>query len=135
LWFPLTVLLIVGLWAYTRFWPLPRPEPAMPAGVSGEEERQLYLMPGGKYTAADIEANERATASEKYRGFRASHDFAPEPGDRVCPVTRTKANPGCTWTVDGKEYQFCCPPCIDEFVRLAKERPEQVPEPSHYVHR
>src|SRR6185437_15998626 len=25
--------------------------------VSGEEEKQLYLTPGGKYTAADIKAN------------------------------------------------------------------------------
>jgi hypothetical protein len=105
----------------------------MPAKVVDAEERELYLTPGGKYTAADIEANGRLTASEKFRGFRAQHDFAPEPGDRVCPVTRTKADPRCAWLVGGKEYLFCCPPCVDEFVRLAKERPEEVRDPGEYV--
>jgi hypothetical protein len=135
LWFPATVLLIVGLWGYTRFAPRPRDEPAMPDAASGEDSRPLYFVPGGKYTAADIEANGRTTASEKYRGFRSNHDFAPAPGDRVCPVTRTKADPRCTWTVNGTVYQFCCPPCIDEFVRTAKERPDHIREPGAYVRR
>jgi hypothetical protein len=35
--------------------------------------------------------------------------------------------------VGGKQYMFCCPPCIDEFVKLAKEHPEQVRDPAGYV--
>lgn len=133
LWFPLTVLLIVGLWAYTRFGPPPRPVPVMPAKVIDAEERDLYLAPGGLYTAADIEANGRVTASEKYPGFRATHDADPRPGDRVCPVTRTKADPRCAWVVGGERYTFCCPPCIDEFVRLAKTDSARVRPPGEYV--
>jgi len=72
------------------------------------------------------------TAAEKYHGFRSRHDLAPLPGDHICPVTRTKADPRCTWVVGGKDYQFCCPPCIDEFVRLARERPDAVAEPDTY---
>ena len=62
-------------------------------------------------------------------------DLAPRPGDRICPVTRTKADPRCTWVVNGKEYQFCCPPCVDEFVRAARERPEEIQEPEAYTRR
>jgi hypothetical protein len=93
----------------------------MPAAVVDVEERQLFERPAGKYTAADILANGKLLPSEKYRGFRAVHDYAPQPGDRLCPVTRTKSNPDCTWIVDGQTYQFCCPPCIPEFVRKAKQ--------------
>ena len=57
----------------------------------------------------------------------------PKPGDKICPITDTKANPKCTWIVGGKTYQFCCPPCIDEFVRLAKENPDKVKDPEEYV--
>jgi hypothetical protein len=62
LWFPATVLLIVGLWAYTRF--APRDELAMPTPASDEEVRRLYSVPGGKYTAADIAANGPAGVGE-----------------------------------------------------------------------
>lgn len=133
LWFPLTVLLIVGLWAYTRFVPPTREQPTMPAPASGAEARRLYLEPGGTYTAADIAANGGVTAAEKYRGFQSNHDLAPQLGDRICPVTRTKADSRCTWTVGGKAYAFCCPPCIDEFVRTAKEQPELIREPEVYT--
>lgn len=133
-WFPATVLLIVGLWAYTRFGPPPeRPAPDMPTALGLEAARELYLSPGGLYTTADITANGGVTAAQKYQGFQSEHDFAPRPGDRVCPVTRTKANPRCTWVVGGKEYQFCCPPCIDEFLQLAKEEPERIRPPEHYT--
>jgi hypothetical protein len=138
LWFPLIVLLIVGLWAYTRFWPAPGPDPGhappMPAKVTDAEERELYLTPGGIYTAADIVANGSATVSEKYPNYRADHDADPRPGDPVCPVTRTKADPRCSWIVGGRRYTFCCPPCIDEFVRLAKTDPARVRPPEEYVH-
>jgi hypothetical protein len=105
---------------------------AMPPAAAGAAARKLYLTPGGKYTEADIQANGNQTAAQKYQGFRASHDRKPAPGDKVCPVTRTKANPNCTWVVGGKTYEFCCPPCIDEFVTLAKENPAEVREPEAY---
>jgi hypothetical protein len=101
--------------------------------VSGEEEKQLYLTPAGKYTAADIKANGNRTASQKLKGVMSSHDRKPKPGDRICPITRTKANPKITWVVGGQTYQFCCPPCIDEFVKTAKEQPEEIKGPGSYV--
>ncbi len=107
--------------------------PEMPAGVADEEARELYLTPGGLYTTADIEANGSMTAAEKYRGFRAKHDFNPQPGDAICPITRTKGNPECTWVVGGEVYEFCCPPCIDEFVVMAKKNPEAIEPPEAYV--
>ena len=105
----------------------------MPALVGEAEARKLHLAPAGKYTLADIEANDRQVSSEKYRSFQTRHDFDPQPGDRLCPITRTRANPECRWTIGGREYEFCCPPCIDEFVRLAKERPEEILPPEAYV--
>jgi hypothetical protein len=35
--------------------------------------------------------------------------------------------------IDGKVYEFCCPPCIDEFVKLAKNEPEKLKAPGDYV--
>lgn len=101
--------------------------------VSGDEERQLYLTPAGKYTEADIKANRNMTASQKFKGLMSSHDRKPKSGDKICPITQTKANPNITWVVGGKTYEFCCPPCIDEFVKMAKEHPEEVKEPGSYV--
>lgn len=98
-----------------------------------QSERDLLLLPGGKYKAADIEVNGGITASEKYRDFKAKHDFKPRPGERICPVTRTKANPECTWVIDGRTYLFCCPPCISEFVALAKKQPEKLKNPKEYT--
>ena len=106
----------------------------MPEKVSAEEERKLYLTPSGRYTDADIKAN-GVTASEKFRRVKAEHDAAPKPGDRICPVSRTKASPKFAWVVGGKEYQFCCPPCVDEFVKKAKENPDAVKPPEEYVQR
>ena len=108
---------------------------AMPAKVADEAERKLYLTPGGLYTQTDIEANGNVTASQKFAGFQASHDLKPKVGDKICPVTLTKANAKCAWIVGGKNYEFCCPPCVDEFVALAKSQPEEVKEPDHYVKR
>lgn len=108
-------------------------EEEMPAGLPAAEERELYLTPGGKYTDADIEANGRMTASDKFKGIRSSHDMKPKQGDRICPVTLTKANPKFTWMIDGKPYEFCCPPCVDEFVKLAKEQPDEVKSPDTYI--
>lgn len=109
------------------------PSTAMPEKVADDAERTLYLTPGGKYTEADIVANGRKTASMKFAGFHASHDPKPTPGARVCPITDTRANPDCSWIVGGKTYLFCCPPCVDEFVRQAKEDPESIRAPEAYV--
>jgi YHS domain-containing protein len=103
------------------------------AVLADDEERALYLTPGGKYTEADIRANQSKTASEKFHGMAASHDLKPKPGDKICPITLTKANAKFTWIVGGKEYEFCCPPCVDEFVRAAKEHPEEIKEPQDYL--
>jgi hypothetical protein len=141
MWQKLTLLAIalvfVGLVAH-RVWrsaelPMKTTEAEMPARVGEAEERELHLVPGGKYTRADIEANGRTVPSQKYRGFQARHDYNPRPGDQLCPVTRTKASPDCSWTIGGRAYQFCCPPCIDEFVRLAKQHPDRVFPPETYV--
>lgn len=123
-WVPSLVLIIPLLlaWAKTRFAPVER-----------TEERSFFVTPAGKYTAADIEANGKMTPAEKYRGFQARHDFSPRPGDRLCPITRTKANPACTWVIGGQTYEFCCPPCIDEFVRMACQRPGEIGAPDDYV--
>jgi len=105
----------------------------MPAGVSGAEEQKLYFMPAGKYTQADIDANGKLPAAAKFKGFMSKHDMSPKPGDFICPVTFTKANPKIEWIVDGKKYIFCCPPCVDEFVRMAKEEPDQIKAPADYI--
>lgn len=101
--------------------------------LSNDEEKKLYLTPGGVYTKEDIVANGNVTASQKFRGFVPQHDLKPKKGDRICPITLTKANPRCSWIINGKEYWFCCPPCIEEFVKLAKEKPEQVKDPKEYI--
>ena len=105
----------------------------MPDKVADADERTLYLTPGGMYTAADIQANGNRTASEKFKGLKAEHDLKPKPGDKICPITLTKANPKFAWVIGGKAYEFCCPPCVDEFVALAKESPREVKEPEAYV--
>lgn len=109
-------------------------EAVMPSKIGSQEERDLYLNAGGCYTRQDVLANGSVTASEKYRAFKSAHDFNPRAGDRICPVTRTKANPACTWIVRGREYQFCCPPCIDEFVKRAKATPDEILAPEKYVY-
>lgn len=105
----------------------------MPEKVADDAERELYLTPAGLYTQADIEANGNLTASQKFKGFRAKHDLHPKPGDKICPVTLTLANPACTWIIGGKEYEFCCPPCVDNFLETAKISPTDVKDPSAYV--
>ena len=112
---------------------LPAPSLEMVRGADDEETRALYLTPGGKYTAADIAANGSLPAAEKFKGLVSAHDKKPQSGDRICPVTSTKANPKFSWVVDGRSYLFCCPPCVDEFVRTAKEHPEEIKEPTEYL--
>jgi hypothetical protein len=97
------------------------------------EDDDLFVTPGGKYTAEDVRANGRRTAGSKYRGFRTSHELHPRSGDRWCPVSRARASAACTWVVAGRSYEFCCPPCIAEFLRRAKDAPLSVKDPDEYV--
>ncbi len=98
-----------------------------------EDEKKLFLSPGGKYSAADIKANGNTTASRKYRVFQSRHDLKPSKGDRICPVTLTRANSQCSWIIADEKHLFCCPPCIGEFVRTAKERPDEIKAATEYV--
>lgn len=104
----------------------------VPPKVADADEQKLYLTPGGKYTEADIKANGSVTASAKFKGVKAEHDLKPKAGEKICPVTLTKANPKFSWIIGGKTYEFCCPPCVDEFVALAKESPGEVKPPESY---
>lgn len=108
-------------------------DPSVPAQEAHVQEERLYRAPAGRYTQADITANGGTTAAQRFKEFHATHDLKPEPGDRVCPVTRIKADRACAWVVDGKTYQFCCPPCVDEFVATAKKQPREIREPEDYV--
>jgi YHS domain-containing protein len=47
-------------------------------------------------------------------------------------VSKTKATPRFAWVIGGKMYLFCCPPCVDEFVQTAKEKPEEIKPPEEY---
>lgn len=108
----------------------------MPKGVSGTSfERELFLTPGGLYTEADIEANGKTVPSAKYTGISWPHDDDLKPGDKVCPVTANKADERCAWVVNSRKYEFCCTPCLDKFVKWAKERPEKIKEPTEYIHK
>lgn len=105
----------------------------MPAKKGSDEEQKLFLAPGGLYTAADIRANGSTVPTVKYKGIRAQHDDNPKAGEKICPISKTKANPKFTWVIGGKTYEFCCIPCIEEFVALAKEKPGEVKDPKGYV--
>ena len=106
---------------------------SMPATISEETERRLFQTPQGLYTTSDIAANGDELPSEKFRDFVPTHDFQPRAGDRLCPVTRTRGNPDCTWVVGGQRYEFCCPPCIAEFVQMAKQNPDVILPAEAYV--
>ncbi|XZE18472.1 hypothetical protein SH449x_003767 [Pirellulaceae bacterium SH449] len=108
-------------------------EPVMPTKVADGAEQELYLTAGGRYTAADIAANGNVTASQKFKGIKSAHDMKPKVGDMLCPISGTKANPKFTWIIDGKPYEFCCPPCIDEFLASAKESNEPIPNPESFI--
>lgn len=105
----------------------------MPDKLANDAERELYLTSGGRYSSEDIAANGSMTASQKFKGMRSAHDMNPKAGDRICPITKTKANPKFSWVIDGKSYQFCCPPCIDEFLKSAKSSTDLLPEPESFV--
>jgi YHS domain-containing protein len=105
----------------------------VPAAPATSRERELYLTPGGAYTAEDIRANGNQLPSQRFRGVRVNHDLKPAVGDRICPITLTRANPGFRWTIAGKEYLFCCPPCVEEYVTLAKTNPGALKPPDEFI--
>lgn len=105
----------------------------MPAKVANEAERELYLTPGGRYTAADIAANGNMTATQKFKGIKSEHNMKPKAGDMLCPISGTKANPKFNWIIDGKPFEFCCPPCVDEFLASAKSSSDPLPEPDSFI--
>lgn len=98
-------------------------------------ERARFLRPGGRYSQADIAANGGQVPSQRFRGFVPTHNPNPPKGARLCPITKTQANAQIAWVVGGKTYQFCCPPCVEEFVKQAKENPRSIRPPQHYVKR
>lgn len=109
--------------------PLADTDPVAQAKV----EKELFLTPGGKYTQADIQANGDQIVSNKYQTATVPHDLRAKPGDRLCPVSRIKARPEFTWVVNGKTYEFCCPPCVYLFIKSAKLQPEIIKDPQDYV--
>ena len=128
------VAIMLILWGITRFADTPSLHlPTMPEKVTNASEKELYLEPGGLYSLEDIEANGKLTATQKYAGFVPEHNTNPKPGDPVCPITQTQANPQCSWIIGGHTYLFCCPPCIDEFLAKAKNSPNQIEMPAAYV--
>jgi hypothetical protein len=109
----------------------------MPLAISSDKEKELFLTPGGLYTAEDIKANGGVVPSQKFTGIQFHEFDEPElkSGDKVCPVTNNRADPKCAWFVNGKQYEFCCPPCLNKFVGWAKKQPEKIKDPSAYVYK
>lgn len=91
-----------------------------------ESEKTLVMNPKGKYTRADVEAAGKSPPSERFKGIKVVHTLRKTVGDVVCPVTGAKADSRITWQVNGKIYQFCCPPCVAEFVSWAQDYPESI---------
>lgn len=90
--------------------------------------RKYYTQPGGIYTAADIKKN----GTEKLKDLGLEH-LDPKPGDKTCPVTGSKAHKEYTWVAQGQDYEFCCPPCLDTFLRWAHNNPEKIKNANDYV--
>ena len=104
----------------------------MPA-VPNAAARKLFGTLGGLYTQADIVANGNTTAAVKFAGLMAKHNMTPVAGARLCPITNTAADARFAWIVGGKTYLFCCPPCVEEFVKQAKDAPKTIRSPGAYV--
>lgn len=97
-------------------------------------EADIFFKPGGLYTAADIAKNGPLSPSQKFKDLMSRHDLKTVKGDRICPITETKANELFYWWIGGKRYTFCCPPCVEEFVLRAKKG-EKIGDPDDYVKR
>jgi len=131
---PLTVSIATVAFGPARF-PVEFSVPPEQGLTTADHDQKLFLTAAGKYSEGDIATNGRRTAEECYQAFVPKHDLQPRPGDKVCPITRTKASAECSWVVDGRTYNFCCPPCIAQFVRAAREQPSTIKEPEAYVKR
>ncbi len=109
----------------------------MPAAKSSadKEEQTLFFTPGGLYTQDDIEANGAQLPMDKFRGVETAHDMNSKKGDLLCPITMTKASKKFPWQIGGRIYYFCCPPCVSEFVKRAKEKPADFPDPKDLIKR
>jgi YHS domain-containing protein len=105
---------------------------AMPAKLPDDDEQKLFLTPGGLYSEADIKANGETTPTLKFKSVRPAHDSNPMPGAKICPISETVANPKFKWVIGGKSYEFCCTPCIEEFLTKAKEKPSEIKDPEEY---
>jgi hypothetical protein len=109
------------------------------ATLDDKKERELFLTPGGLYSAADIAANGNVSPAQKFRGmeFHPFQEQEPElkKGDKLCPVTNNRADSRCSWIVNGKKYEFCCPPCLNKFVGWAKNQPEKIKDPEAYTYK
>jgi hypothetical protein len=111
------------------------PANALPSGEArpiSAADKALFLRPGGAYTEADIRANGNTSPYTKFAGYIPSHDTQVKSGELVCPISETRPDPALKWTVGGKEYTFCCPPCIAEFVQKAKKTPGAIKAPEAY---
>ncbi len=93
------------------------PDAAMLAPVADAEGQKLFGTPGGLYTQADIIANSNTTTAAKFAGVMAKHNMKPGKGAKICPITNTAADARFVWIVGGKKYEFCCPPCVEEFMK------------------
>jgi len=129
---PLTVAIASVAFGPSQF-PVEFSLPVDQVRTTDDHDKKLFLTAAGKYGEADIAANGRRTAEESFAAFMPKHDLKPRPGDKVCPITRAKASPECSWAVGGNSYEFCCPLCIDRFVRAAKEQPNTIKQPEAYV--
>lgn len=108
---------------------------SMPAKAASDEEQRLFLTAGGLYTESDVAANGRTTAAAKFKAVTIKHDAKPILGDKICPISMTKANSQITWIVGGQTYEFCCPPCVEEFVKNAKTKADPIQPAADFVKR
>jgi hypothetical protein len=99
-----------------------------------KESEQLFFAPGGAYTEADVTANGDLTPYERFRGIEIVHRDAVA-GETICPVSGSRGNPAITWRIGGESYSFCCPPCIEDLVRIAKDSPQDLKPAAHFVKR
>ena len=113
----------------------PTADAGMPAKLADRRGAdKLFLTPGGQVhrrpTSRPTATRSPSVKFQRHPGRPTTPN--PKPGDKICPITETKANPKFTWVVGGKTYEFCCPPCIDEFVATAKEKPDEIKDPEFY---
>lgn len=110
-------------------------DPTGRSRVATDLERELVLKPRAGYTQADVDAAGGAIPSTKYKNLKPGHSMRAMRGDRLCPVSRIKADSRISWSVKGTTYQFCCSPCIVDFVSLAKDRPTEIVAPEDLVNK